>query len=220
MKQFVRSYKLAWNFGFWVLFFVLVFFTLAKPEIIGVPKIYFSYFIGGLLIVNRIYLVEGRIKRIPYFLSLLVLLFVLVIIICITSSIDFSKSLSTVAISVPMSSYFFAPSPFLVLGGAKVYMLVWKALNLKTPIPFIGFLTIGLLHLAVFYPFVALHVKRLRDIRFSYWWTLMTLIPGVHVLLEIFLSLKGSAKRRSRRIKQKSQHRKSSNKRRSRHRKN
>ena len=221
MKQFVRSHKLTWNLGFWVLFFIMVFFNSAEPEIVGVSKIYFSSLIGGLLIVNRIYLVEGRIKRFSYFLSLLVLLFVLVLIICITSPIDFSKSLSTVAISVPMSSYFFAPSPFLVLGGAKVYMLVWKALNLKTPIPFIGFLMMGLLYLVVFYPFVVLHVKRLRDIRLSYWWTLITLIPGVHVLLEIFLCLKGSAKRRSRRIKQRSQHgRRRGNKRKLKHRSN
>ena len=219
MKQFVRSYKLAWNFGFWVLFFVLVFFTLVKPEIIGVSKIYFSSFIGGLLIVNRIYLVEGRIKRIPYFLSLLVLLFVLVLIICITSPIDFSKSLSTVVVSVPMSSYFFAPSPFVTLAATKIYILVWKTLNLKTSIPFISFSIIGLLYLVIFYPFVVLHVKRLRDIRLSYWWTLITLIPGVHILLEIFLCLKGSAKRKSRRIKQKSQHKKRGNKRRSTHRK-
>ena len=218
MKQFVRSHKLAWNFGFWLLFFVLVFFTLAKPEILGVSEVHFGSFIGGLLIVNRIYLVQGRIKRLPYFLSLLVLFFVLLLIIYITSSVSFFKSFYTAVISVPVSSYFFASYSFLVLGGLKIYALVWKALNLKTHTPFISFLTIGLLCLAVFYPFVVLHVKRLRDIRLSYWWAFITLIPGVHILLEIFLCLKGSAKRRSRRIKQRPQRRRRGNKRRSRHR--
>lgn len=214
MKKFVRSHRLAWNFGFWLLFFVLVFFTLAKPETVG--KIYFSSFIGGLLIINRIYLVEGRIKRLPYFLSLLVLLFVLVLIIYIMSPIDFSKSLSTFVVSMPVSSYFFAPSPFVTLAAAKIYILVWKTLSMKTHMPFIGFLTIGLLYLLIFYPFVVLHVKRLRDIRISYWWMLMTLVPGVHVLFEIFLCFKGSAKRKSRRIKQRSQRKRRGNTRKSR----
>ena len=202
------------GFGFWVLFFVLVFFTLVKPEIIGLSKIYFSSFIGGLLIFNRIYLVEGRIKRIPYFLSLLAISFTMLILFNIMSSVSFLSSFSVLCITLFMSSYFSVLLIIAKVANVEFYKLIHELLGFKIPFDFVPILSLGLLSLAVFYPFVVLHVKRLRDIRLSYWWAFITLIPGVHILLEIFLCLKGSAKRRSRRIKQRPQRRRRGNKRR------
>ena len=59
---------------------------------------------------------------------------------------------------------------------------------------FIPYLTLSLLSLTLFYPFVALHIKRLRDIKLSYWWTLLTLVPIISILFEVFLCLKKSSK--------------------------
>lgn len=92
MKQFVRSHKLLWNIAFWILFFAVVILMvltfsvsdkiiaeadLSKEEFVDFFIPVFSFLLAVLLIINRIYLVKGSVKRLPYFLSLLAL-FVLV----------------------------------------------------------------------------------------------------------------------------------------------
>ena len=202
MKYYVRSLKFTWNFIFWILFLTVVFFSLTESEILGIPKTYFSSILAALLIFNRVYLVRGRIKRLPYFLNLAALFFILVSIKGITSMPHFSQSLSTVGLSVLKFSYFSASFPLVLSAATKVYTLIWQTLNLKA-MPFINFLIGVFFCLGIFYPFVTLHIKRLRDIKFSYWWTLVTLIPSVHILFEIFLCLKKSAKRSKKKNKNK-----------------
>ena len=213
MKQFVRSHKLVWNLGFWILFFVLVFFTLIKPEIVGIPKIYFGSLVGVLLIVNRIYLVKGSIKRLPYFLSILALLLILIILCKISgSSLSFFELFFLSIISF-MFSYFFLSSYFILPIAMKISDLVQSNLSLEISTGLIRTSIVSFLCLVIFYPFVVLHIKRLRDIRYSYWWTLFTVVPGIHILFEIFLFLKGSAKKKSKQPKRSSQHKQNKSKR-------
>ena len=219
MKYYVRSLKFTWNFIFWILFLTVAFFSLTESKILDISKVYFSSILGALLIFNRVYLVKGRIKRLPYFLNLAALFFILILIQSITniphfsqflSTLDlstlklsyFSQSLSTVGLSVIKSSYFSTSYPLVLLTAKEVYTLIWQTLNLK-PMPFFDFLIGMLFCLGIFYLFVTLHIKRLRDVKFSYWWTLLTLIPGINVLFTIFLCLKKSAKRSKKKNKNK-----------------
>ena len=195
MKQFVRSRKWAWNICFWILFFLIVFFILTEPEILGIPKTYFSFFLGMLLIINRVYLVKGRIKRLPYFLSLLALFAIPVTLLKILSSLKIFPEFFFL-IAIIFSTSYFSGSGFIMLAIAvEINNLTKDILDLEAPFNIIYIFTPGVLCLAIFYPFVVLHIKRLRDIKFSSWWTLLTLIPVINILFEIFLCIKDPPKR-------------------------
>ena len=192
MKQFVRSRKMLWNLIFLVLFLALVFIKPSK--IITILTFHYGLYIGILLIVNRIYLVKGSIKRLPYFLSLLILLSIPVILIKIISSATFLHTLLISSVLFFTASYFKLSFFCVTLVNIKFYKWIQESLSFKFQSDLIPFLTLGLLGLVIFYPFVVLHIKRLRDIKLSYWWTLLTLIPVINILFEIFLCLKGPPK--------------------------
>ncbi len=196
MKYYVRSLKITWNFAFWVLFVLVVFFTLIDSKTLGISKTYFSSILGALLIVNRVYLVRGRIKRWPYFLNILALFLILV---ALYKFIYDSKSFSEICLLISpffSISYFFAAGYVMLPLTIKVHSLVQDNLNLEVSSFLVRSLSMSFLCLAAFYPFVTLHIKRLRDINRSYWWTLATLIPGINILFEIFLFMKKSTKRK------------------------
>ena len=203
MKYVVRSLKVTWNFIFLILFFTAAFFIVTKAKIIGIQTTYsgflpyFSSFLGILLIVNRVYLVKGRIKRWPYFLNLLTLFIILVI---LTTFSGISKNfldLSFLVATMLSISYFFVSSLFIIPITIEIHNVIQKTHHLIQEVPTIVIRTfiLSVLCFILFYPFVVLHIKRLRDIKLSYWWTLLTLIPGINILFEIFLCLKKSAKR-------------------------
>lgn len=202
MKQFVRTWKPAWNLLFWILFFTSLAFFMDILKTKGISRLYFAPSLGALLIANRVYLVKGSIKRLPYFLTLLSLFSILATLVHITSSQNFPKSLSLVGLYSLMLSYFHVSALLATSVTPKIYNLLGETLNLKMPDGFTHLLIQQLLNLVIFYPFVALHIKRLRDIRLSYWLTLITLIPGINILFEFFLCFKGSAKR-TKRVKRK-----------------
>ncbi|MDE0118639.1 MAG: DUF805 domain-containing protein [Bdellovibrionales bacterium] len=195
MKYYVRSLKITWNFIFWVLFILVVVFTLIDSKTLGISK-YFSFILGALLIVNRVYLVKGRIKRWPYFLNILALFFILI---ALYKFIYDSKNFSEICVFMAAFfsiSYFFVASFVMLAMTIKIHSLVQDNLTLEVPLILVRSLIMSFLCLAAFYPFVTLHIKRLRDINLSYWWTLATLIPGINILFEIFLFTKKSVKRK------------------------
>ncbi len=201
MKQFVRSHKLLWNIAFWILFFIIV-ASIALLKSSDVSK-YSMFLIGVLLILNRIYLAKGSIKRLPYFLSFLALLFILVGLRQIFSSSESASDLFSSTAFVSMVSYFLVSSIVIMSVALAVLDLTKNTLGVETPSDFIRIFTICFFFLVIFYPFVVIHIKRLRDARLSYWWTLLTLIPCVQTLFAAFLCFKGSAKRSS--VKKKSE---------------
>ena len=193
MKQFVRSRKWFWNLSFLALFLALVFIKSSKIIAISTTIYYVSY-IGALLIINRVYLVKGCIKRWPYFLNLLTLFVILITIIKISDSSQSFLDLSFFFAMLFSISYFFASSLFTSPITWKIYNLTKDMLDLEVPSSVLSTSILSVLCLAIFYPFVVLHIKRLRDIKFSYWWTLLTLIPAINILFEIFLCFKKSAR--------------------------
>ena len=69
MKQSLRTWKPTRGLVFWVLFcLVVVFMKFAQN--LGISGNYFAPLIGVLLIASCIHSTKGRIKRLPYFLSL------------------------------------------------------------------------------------------------------------------------------------------------------
>ena len=195
MKQFVRIWKPAWNLLFWILFFASLAFFMDILKNKDVSRLYFIPSLGALLIANRVYLVKGSIKRLFYFLTLLSLFSILVTLIHTTNSQNFPKSLSFIDLYPLMLSYFHVSAIFTASVTPQIYNLFVETLNLKISKAFTHLLIQHLLNLVIFYPFVALHIKRLRDANLSYWLTLITLIPGINILFEIFLCLKGPTKR-------------------------
>ena len=108
------------------------------------------------------------------------------------SSQSFSMTFLIVIASFTIS-YFFVSSLFVIGYVLKISNLSQEILGLEIP-GIIRFLILGFLLLGILYLFVVLNLKRLRDINLSGWFSLLTLIPGISLLFEIFLCLKGSAK--------------------------
>ena len=109
----------------------------------------------------------------------------------------------------PFSYFYF--SSFYIL--TIVTDLSEDSIGVETPPDFIRTTIMCFLCLVAFYPFVVLYIKRLRDIKLSYWLTLLALIPGIDTLFTIFLCLKGSAKKISKQSRKSSQRKQSKNKR-------
>lgn len=194
MRKLLRTPKLR-ILGFWILFFVLLILMIAS-EALGIPKPYFAFAFGILLIGNCVHSIQGRIKRWPYFLSLFALLFMLVILRKIFgSSLSFFE-LFIQAILTFTGSYFLVSILFVIPVVFRIRDLVKNILDLESLPDFVGVLILGFFLLAVFYPFVVLNIKRLRDIKLSGWFSLITLILGISFLFEIFLCLKGSKRLR------------------------
>ena len=194
MKYYVRSLKVIWNFIFLVLFILVVSFTLIDSKTLGISKTYFSSILAALLIFNRVYLVKGRIKRGPYFFNILALFFILV---ALYKFLYSSKSFSEICLYLAdlfFISYFFAVGSIMLPLTTKIYSLIQDKLEIYPNL--VRSFIMAFLCLLAFYPFVTLHIKRLRDIRLPYWWALVTLIPGINILFEIFLFMKKSVKRK------------------------
>ena len=190
MKQ-VKRKKWLRILGFWIAFFVLVAIIIPAKNL-GISLNYFAPAFGALLIVSRVHSIKGRIKRLPYFFGLLGLLFMLIVLgVIVKSSHNFFTEFLLVNFSF-LISYFFVSSLYLAFVILKVSHFSQEILGLKL---LGGFpLSFGLLCLGICYPFVTLNIKRLRDINMSGWFSLITLIPGISVLFELFLCLKGSAR--------------------------
>ena len=191
MKQSLRTWKPTRVLIFWVLFcLVVVFMKFAQN--LDISGNYFAPLIGVLLIASRIHSTKERIKRLSYFLSLLALLFLLIVLRQIINSQNFSMTF-LIGIASFTISYFFVSSLFVIGYVLKIFNLSQEILGLEIP-GIIRTLILSFLLLGVLYPFVVLNLKRLRDINLSGWFSLLTLIPGISLLFEIFLCLKGSAK--------------------------
>ena len=179
MKQLVHIPKLIWkHISFWILFFVMV----VLLTLVGKLSIYITSSFGALLIAYRVHSIKGSIKRLPYFLSLLALSFIFVF---FAGIFGFSFVIS----------YFFAATLFVTYISSKFFNLTQEILGLTVPAGFIRSVIISFFCLCIFYPFVVMNIKRLRDINLSGWFSLITLIPGISLLFEIFLCFKGTTKR-------------------------
>ena len=165
-----------------------------------------------LLIVNRIYLVKGSVKRLPYLLSLLALFFILVGLRKISGSSESIFNLFLLTAFYFMISYFIISSIVMMTVALTILDLTKNILGLEISTHFIRTLILSFFILGILYPFIVLHIKRLRDARLSYWWTLLTLVPCVQTLFEIFLCFKGSAKKKSKQPKRSSQHKQNKSK--------
>ena len=202
MKRFMRIRKITWILCFWALFFVLVIFMTSVENLsthgilsnLRISLSTISLYFGALLIANRVYSIKGRIKRVPYFLNLLALLFMLAILGNVGDSLNnFFQNFLFIILSF-LNSYFFAAAYSVAEVSMKIFDLGQEILGLKIPTGFIRSLILGLLYVGIIYPFVVLNIKRLKDMSFSGWFSLISLIPVVSVLFEIFLCLKGSGK--------------------------
>ena len=211
MTQFIRNHKWAKIFTFWTLFFgVVTLWHTIDPMFRSSPFkeewllwLFASLFVvsvllGGLLVFTCMNSVKGRIKRVPYFFGLLLLWFVLQ---AVPNFLGVENSENFVFF---MQSYFFFGTFHSFGITVEIQSLTYDISGLELP-TFIKFLITGLVCLSVFYPFVVLTLKRLRDINLSSWFSLLTLIPVVSFLFEIFLCFKGSAKYPNSRFNKKKQ---------------
>ena len=181
MKQSLRTWKPTRGLVFWVLFCLVVVF-MKSAQNLGISGNYFAPLIGVLLIASRIHLTKGRIKRLPYFLYLLTLVFMVVVLRQIINSQNFSMTFLTGIVSFTIS-YFFVSSLVVIGYILKISNLSQEILGLEVP-GIIRFLILGFLLLGILYPFVVLNLKRLRDVNLSGWFSLLTLIPGISLLFE------------------------------------
>ena len=122
----MRTRKLILILSFWLLFFVLV-ALMASPKILGISRSYLAFSFGALLIGSRVHSIKGRIKRWPYFLSLLALLFMLVALHKIFGiSSNFFELFFSAAFFFTTISYFFVSSFFILPVAMKIYGLIQK----------------------------------------------------------------------------------------------
>ena len=198
MKRSMCTHKLTRILGFWILFFVLVGFMMLSKDYLGNKVLAFVGSSFGVLLIGTYVNSKESIKRLPYFLSLLALLLTLAILpkIFISSSLSFLGVFFTVIFYFTMS-YFLMSSIYIMPVITKGWSLLQSILGLEIQSEFISATIISLSFLGVFYPFVILKIKRLNDINLSGWFSLITFIPFISVLFEIFLCLKGSAKKKS-----------------------
>ena len=198
MRKQTHIHKLTRILGFWILFFALVVLTVSS-EALGINKTYITMFFGILLIGNYVPYIKGEIKRRFYFFGLLALLFMLAIlrkIFGIQPSPNFLMVFFNIIFYFTIS-YFFMSALYIMPITMKVLNLAQSTLGLEIQSNFIRTLILCLLFLGVFYPFVILNIKRLRDINLSGWFSLITFIPFISILFEIFLCFKGSVRKKS-----------------------
>lgn len=194
MREQTLIRKLIRILGFWILFFALVVLTMSSKTL-GINKFYIAMFFGVLLIGNYVPSIKGRIKRTTYFFGLLALLLILMVL-SKTFGFQPSPNFFIVFISLFVFSYFLMSVFYVMPIMMNVLDLVQNALGLEIQSHFFRAIVMCMFFLGIFYPFVILNIKRLRDINLSGWFSLITFIPFISFLFEIFLCLKGSTRKK------------------------
>ena len=179
--------------GCWLLFIIFSFLLFGQGT--NTPSISSFAFLGVPVIVSCVYSVRGRIKRSAYFFSLCGLLFLLSLLGSLFSASSFFSKFLTVIVSFT-GSFLLASILMLMIFVIGITDFIRDILNLESmPLIIIRSLIMIFLISSTYYLFIALKIKRLRDINLSGWFSLITLVPGINVLFEIFLCLKSSAKK-------------------------